>query len=376
METPPAGAGERDVRIAVACGGTGGHIFPGLATAQELMRRGHDVTLWLAGKDVERSAVQGWDGAVVTVPAQGFPSGISFASGVAAIKLVRAVNRVKADLKQQRPDVVLAMGSYASVGPVGAALRLGIPFVLHESNVVPGRAVRLFSRWAAAVAGCFDETRFYLRRRPLVLTGMPLRRDLLDVARQPAPPRGEGFSILVMGGSRGAHALNTLATEALIQARQAGESLTVTHLTGESDYSAVQARYAEAGLPAEVLAFTREIGRVYAATDVAICRSGAATCAELSAFGLPSLLVPYPHAIHDHQTANAQAMEKSGAADLVPEQDLTVEWLVSYIRQMLRQRERRLRMAEAARARASGNGAERLSDLVEQVARGEFHAPR
>ncbi|HMO52428.1 MAG TPA: undecaprenyldiphospho-muramoylpentapeptide beta-N-acetylglucosaminyltransferase [Kiritimatiellia bacterium] len=364
------------MRIAVACGGTGGHIFPGLATAQELMRRGHDVTLWLAGKDVERSAVQGWDGAVVTVPAQGFPSGISFASGVAAIKLVRAVNRVKADLKQQRPDVVLAMGSYASVGPVGAALRLGIPFVLHESNVVPGRAVRLFSRWAAAVAGCFDETRFYLRRRPLVLTGMPLRRDLLDVARQPAPSRGEGFSILVMGGSRGAHALNTLATEALIQARQAGESLTVTHLTGESDYSAVQARYAEAGLPAEVLAFTREIGRVYAATDVAICRSGAATCAELSAFGLPSLLVPYPHAIHDHQTANAQAMEKSGAADLVPEQDLTVEWLVSYIRQMLRQRERRLRMAEAARARASGNGAERLSDLVEQVARGEFHAPR
>ncbi len=356
------------MRVAVACGGTGGHIFPGLATGHELIRRGHDVTLWLAGKDVESEAVKGWQGRVITVPAQGLPSGLSLRSGVAALKLIRAVHRVKAQMIAERPDVVLAMGSYASVGPVGAAIRLGIPFVLHEANVVPGRTVRLFARYAKAVAGCFEETRFFLRRREVTVTGMPLRPDLLEAAARPRAPHNGPTHLLVMGGSRGAHALNEHMSEALIKLAAAGIAVAATHLTGEADFASISQRYCDAGLLVDTRAFTRSMGEVYARTDFAICRAGAATCAELAAFGLPALLVPYPHAIHDHQTANAKAVEKAGAADLVPEADITTDWLVSYLRRILERGDRRATMARAALARASGCGAMALAELVEQAA--------
>lgn len=356
------------MNIAVACGGTGGHIFPGLATAQQMISRGHDVTLWLAGKDVEGEAVKDWPGNVITIPTQGFPSGFSLSSGVTAIKLVQAVRKVKADMIRNRPDVVLAMGSYASVGPVGAAIRLGIPFVLHEANVVPGRAVQLFSRWAAAIGVCFDETSYYLRSQKLVKTGMPLREELME-ASSGRSPDGELVSILVMGGSRGAHALNEMATRVFERLHRAGSPFKVIHLAGERDVSAVTASYNRAGVSADVFAFTRNMGEIYAATDFAICRAGASTCAELSVFGIPSLLVPYPHAIRDHQTANAKAMEKAGAADMVPEKDITEEWLYSYIRQVLGNSSRRTSMGRAARERASGNGAGNLCDLMENVVR-------
>ncbi len=361
------------IRIAVACGGTGGHIFPGLATANELIRRGHDVTLWLAGKDVENAAVRGWSGAVVTVPAQGFPGGFSLAAARSAYRLFRAVGQVAADMRKNPPDVVLAMGSYASVGPVGAAIRLGLPFVMHESNVIPGRAVRLFARWASMVGGCFDETRFYLRNRPFVVTGMPLRQDLLEASEKDHTDH-DGFRLLVMGGSRGAKRVNELVSEALVALHVGGVTLDVVHLTGEQDLERIRAVYADAGMPANVQAFTQSIGALYARTDFAICRAGAATCAELSLFGIPSLLIPYPHAIHDHQTFNARAMEKIGAADMVPESDVTVDWLRSYISQMIRQSDRRKQMAVNARSRASGDGAARLADVVEQTAIMRRHA--
>jgi len=364
------------MRVAVACGGTGGHIFPGLATADELMRRGHHVTLWLAGKDVENEAVKGWAGEVITVQAQGFPSGFSFKAIGAAFKLFRAVNKVKHDMGNHRPDIVLAMGSYASVGPVGAAIRLRIPFVMHESNVIPGRAVRLFSRWAVIIAGCFDETRFYLRRRNLKLTGMPLRRELLAAAASVNRPASDQLRILVMGGSRGARRINELVSQAADRLHREGFPISMIHLTGEQDQEQVTSLYKEAGVSAEVMAFTRDIGKYYAQSDIAICRSGAATCAELSVFGLPSLLIPYPHAIHDHQTANARAMEKSGAADMVPEKDITVDWLVTYISQMSRRPERRQQMSEAARSRSSGDGAARLADLIEQIGLDPSYAQR
>ncbi|MGA1193833.1 MAG: undecaprenyldiphospho-muramoylpentapeptide beta-N-acetylglucosaminyltransferase [Kiritimatiellia bacterium] len=356
------------MRVAVACGGTGGHIFPGLATARALSERGHHVTLWMAGKDVESQAVQGWSGDLVTVPARGLPSGFSLRSIAGAWKLIRAISNVRAIMKNQRPDVLLAMGSYASVGPVGAAIRLGVPYVLHEANVVPGRAVKLLARRAAAVAGCFEETRFYLRKSNLIVTGMPLRRELMEIRpvehKTGAPPH-----ILVMGGSRGAHALNELAPAALTGLRAKGLSFKVTHLTGEKDYAAVSGVYREAGVSASVMPFTHDMGSIYAATDFALCRAGAATCAELLRFGIPSLLVPYPHAIHDHQTHNARAMEKAGAADMVPEADITREWLCSYLEQMITRDEARARMSKAARVRSSEDGAVALANLVETVAR-------
>lgn len=360
------------LRIALACGGTGGHIFPGLATAEVLRDRGHEVHLWLAGKDVESEAVAGWPGPIHTVPSEGFMHGLSPRSLKTAWTLMGSARKCVDLMRGNPPDVLLAMGSYASVGPAYAAMRLRIPYVLHEANVLPGRAVRLFSRWATTVAGSFEETRYYLQGRPLVVTGMPMRRELAEAAARPRNGTHDAahLTLLVMGGSRGARTLNQTVTRAVCECHGLGHKLKVIHLAGRNDEITVRAAYRTHGVPAEVLAFTKEMSAIYAAADLAICRSGASTCSELSAFGVPALLIPYPHAANDHQTANARAMEKSGAADVVPEKDLSVAWLKDYIAQCVLTPDRLSRMSAAMRRRGTaGQGTVALADLVENVVR-------
>ena len=360
------------MNVAVACGGTGGHIFPGLATADALVRRGHDVTLWLAGKDVESSAVKGWTGPVVTVRAKGLPTAPGLQVVSSAFSMVQAARTCKSMMREKAPDVVLAMGSYASAGPLTAALRLKIPYVLHESNAIPGRAVSLFSRWAACTAVCFDEARFYLRGRTVELTGMPLRREIEERAAKHVwdPSRQPELNLLVMGGSRGAKALNRIVSAAVCEAHRNGHSFRVTHLSGVQDEATVRAEYVKAGVPHTVHAFVHDMASIYESADVAICRSGAASCAELSAFGIPSLLVPYPSAVRNHQMINARAMEKAGAADVIPERDLNTEWLVGYLANSARSRVRLQRMHDAAKARVSTSGTDALAALVERVGAG------
>ena len=360
------------MKVAVACGGTGGHVFPGLATARELLRRGHDVTLWLTGRAEEQSARKDWDGPVVEVPARGFPSGFSLKSLQTCGKLVQAVARCRAAMRRDRPDVLLAMGSYASVGPCAAAWSLGVPMVLHEATVVPGRAVRLFARAAAAVAAGFEETRYHLRQARLEVVGIPLREELTEAARG-LPPRESAppapFRLLVVGGSMGAHRLNEVVPEALARLKRSGADLAVSHLTGRNDEAMVRAAYAAAGVAAEVIAFTTYMAPLYHAADLALCRAGASTCAELAYFGVPALFVPYPLAAMDHQTANARALEKRGTADVVDEAALTPEWLEAYLAQMVRKPERWVRLREAARKEGVRDGTRTLAALVESCAR-------
>ncbi len=358
--------------MAVACGGTGGHIFPGLATAQILEARGHRVTLWLAGKDIEAPAVANWGGALVTVPAQGLPSGVSVRALTAGLRLLRAARICRRTMRPDRPDVLLAMGSYASVGPVLAARRLGVPVVLHEANVVPGRAITWLSRRADALAASFEETLYHLRRPGLKVTGMPIRKALAQAARA-VPIEGlEGsFTVLVTGGSRGARRLNDLVSEALVAVARDVPGLRVIHLTGFDDEAKVKARYGEAGVAAEVAAFRPDMETLYARAQFAVCRAGASTCAEITAFGLPALLVPYPSAVRNHQTFNARALERSGAANMAAEEDLTASWLSGYLLDMVHHPEKRRRMQDALlRRRGQADGAEALASLVESAAAG------
>jgi len=339
-----------------------------LATASVLMDRGHQVVLWMAGKDVERTAVKDWQGPVVTVQAEGMPSGFSLNAVRGAWNLLKASSACTRLMRERRPDVLLAMGSYASVGPVCAALRLRVPIVLHEANVLPGRTIALFSRWAASVAASFEETRYYMKRKNLVITGMPLRREL-DLAAAAAKPQLDRnrFTVLVMGGSRGAKRLNEVASSALCAAAERGRDIQVIHLAGVQDESALKEIYAGAGVAASVHGFTSDMAAIYAVTDLAICRAGAATCAELCAFGVPALLVPYPYASHDHQTMNARALEKAGAADVVAEKDLSEDWLEDYLLDCLQAPGRLARMSAASKRRAMHRGAEALADVVEQA---------
>ncbi len=355
--------------VHLACGGTGGHFFPGVATAEALCARGHEVTLWLAGKDVERQAASAWEGPTLVAPCEGFPSGFSLRAVRSAARLGRAVQIcVRAMRREGPPDVVLGMGSFASVGPGAAALRLRIPLVLHEANVVPGRAVRLLAVRADAVAAAFEETRYHLRRRRLTVTGMPLRRALAEAADAEADgPTPD--AVLIAGGSRGAQRLNRTATAAIARAARAGFRFPVVHLAGAAEADEVRAAYAAAGLEAEVHAFQHDMAPLYRRAALAVCRAGAATCAELAAFGVPALLVPYPYATNNHQEANALALERTGAAHMVRELSLDSEWLAEYLVGSLRAPDRLRRMRTAARQRARTDGAAALADLVERVGR-------
>lgn len=355
------------LHIAVACGGTGGHIFPGLATARALRARGHHVTLWLSGKHVEGTVLQGWKGPVVTIPSEGFQFG-PFRSLLTVFRIFMAVIRCWIAMFRHRPDAVLAMGSYSSIGPCLAARLRGIPVVLHEANAVPGRAVRMLAGKAACVAICFEATRYHLKGLNLVTTGMPLRPEL---RRQGAAGRGQHFKLLVMGGSGGAHAVNEMVSEAvcLLKSQISNFQFQISHLTGPADESHIRRRYEEAGVNADVMAFTQEMAALYKTADLAVCRSGASTCAELGVFGLPALLVPYPHAASDHQTANAQALEKIGAADVVQQSEMTVEWLADYIRTQMEEPERLEKMRARALREDSLNAADKLAETVEQCAK-------
>jgi UDP-N-acetylglucosamine--N-acetylmuramyl-(pentapeptide) pyrophosphoryl-undecaprenol N-acetylglucosamine transferase len=355
------------MHVAIACGGTGGHIFPGLATAAELRKRGHKVTLWLGGRGVESASVENWDGKVVAVQASGFPSGFSFQSVRVATGLVRAVLTCRKRMKLDRPDVLLAMGSYASVGPALAARSLGIPFVVHEANAVPGRAAAFLAHFASAIAVTFSKTSGMFGGRKTVVTGFPLRKDIRLQFDEGILVKGK-FTALVMGGSQGAHKLNEVASSALCQLHKKGVSLQVMHLAGKNDESDVRRVYELAGVPAVVFGFLKDMGRAYGVADIAICRAGAASCMELSLYKIPALLIPLPSARRDHQRENARVLESAGAADVIAESDLTSERLGDYVENCVRDRARLDKMKQDMQAIANPDAASKLADLVvEQV---------
>lgn len=356
------------MRLAIACGGTGGHIFPGLAVAETMQRRGHEVTLWLAGKDIEGEALSGWEGQVVTVPSQGFQGNI-FNHLKTFLRMTKVVGECRSKMENDTPEVLLAMGSYASIGPGIASHRLKIPLVLHEANVIPGRAVNFLSRYADRVAISFEETCYHLKRKGADVTGMPLRSDLQAKAEENSNGHrsGEKFRLLIMGGSRGAHRLNEICSQAICSMNSGPRDISVIHLTGGADEEMVKGSYEAAGIEHCVYAFHHDMANVYRNADMAICRAGASTCAELNAFALPALLVPYPFAVKHHQTENARAMERRGCADVIEESNLSRAWLAAYIEENRQESERLERMRRAARRNQLHMGAKALADLLEEV---------
>jgi UDP-N-acetylglucosamine--N-acetylmuramyl-(pentapeptide) pyrophosphoryl-undecaprenol N-acetylglucosamine transferase len=360
----------KKLKIGVACGGTGGHIFPGLATANELASRGHEVTLWLAGKDIEHDAVKAWDGNIITIPSEGFQFGLSLRSLKTIFRLFKAYRLSLVPMREQAPKVMLAMGSYASFGPVKAAAKLGIPYVMHEANLVPGRAVSMLARKADTVAVSFEKTSYYLKHHNIVFTGMPLRKELQVASDAPKQVRPEKspLRILVMGGSRGAQILNEVVPRSLAMAAERNVELEVVHIAGLQEVADIEHLYANAGIKASVHHFVQKMEDIYMNVDLALCRSGAATCAELAAFGVPALLIPYPYAVRNHQMSNARVMQDSGTADVVAQEDLTATWLRDYLVSVSQKPGRLERMSAAMKKRAQSDAAGKLADLLEKIA--------
>ena len=344
-------------KIIVACGGTGGHVFPGLAVANELKRRGHAVEVWFSGRAIEASAHTGWDGDT-------FATGARQLSLRNAPHMLRALFRCTKAIRVKRPDALLAMGSYSSLPPVLAAWLHRVPVVLHEANAVPGKAVDLLSRLAHTTATSFDETAAWLPRRNVVKTGLPVREGLLGQPPFDGIPPG-AFTILITGGSQGAHRVNQLTAQAICLLKQDGANdIFVIHQTGAADEAMVREAYAKAGVPARVSAFITEMGRAYASADLVICRAGASTCFELCLLGKPAFLIPLPSAVRDHQSLNAAALARTGGANVGIQRELTGRTIMRYVLNKKNNPDALLRMSQSLQALTPHAAAARVADEV------------
>jgi UDP-N-acetylglucosamine--N-acetylmuramyl-(pentapeptide) pyrophosphoryl-undecaprenol N-acetylglucosamine transferase len=245
---------------------------------------------------------------------------------------------------------------------LAAALK-GLPTLAFEPNVVPGFANRIVAPMATMAAVHFEKTQHYFRRS--VVTGVPVRRPFFDI---PPRPVGSRPTVLLFGGSQGAHALNVALTEALpsINARVAG--IHIVHQTGERDYDATAAAYLRSGVSGEVSPFIDDMPSAFANTDLLICRSGASTVAEVAASGKPAIFIPFPGATDDHQLRNAEALAEAGAAVLLPEKELTPGRLTDLVAELLGDRDRLARMSVKARALSHSNAAREIAELVARIA--------
>ncbi len=348
--------------VMILAGGTGGHIFPGLAVAKELLSRGVPVT-WL-----------GADGGMETrlVPPHGVPIDTIAVRGVrgkglatllaAPLKVISAVRRAAAVLRQRQPRAVISFGGYAA-GPGGLAARIaGVPLFVHEQNRAAGMTNRVLSRLAQRVLTGFPDT---FAKEEVV--GNPVREEILNVAgpEQRLAGRSGPLRLLVLGGSQGARALNNAVPGALAILGPSVGAIDVRHQCGQAQVEEAERLYAEAGVSASIEPFIADMAAAYGWADVVVCRAGALTLAELCAVGVGSVLVPFPQAVDDHQTRNARYLVDRGAALLLPQgPDAELATRMAAVLDGIHGRDVLLRMATAARALALPDAAIRVVDIV------------
>ena len=342
------------LRIVIAAGGTGGHLYPGIAVARRFAARcpGTDVLFvgHRGGLEERLLPREGFQLVTVTVRALQGQSRLAQARALGALGLgtlqaLRLLWRV-------HPHLVVGAGGYVMGPVVLAATLLRVPRVLMEQNLVPGLTVRSLARFAQRVFISFPESAAYLPGRPVEYTGTPVREEICQVgAAEPREADGE-LHLLVFGGSQGAHRLNQAMMQAAPWLAAHQPRLCLVHQTGLADAAAVTQAYAQAGLQAEVLPFLHDMADRYRWADLVLCRAGASTLAELTTCGKPAILVPYPYAADDHQRHNAMALQRQGAAQVILDAELTGVRLYEVLEPLLRKPE--LLQQQAACSRALG----------------------
>jgi undecaprenyldiphospho-muramoylpentapeptide beta-N-acetylglucosaminyltransferase len=356
------------VRVLIAAGGTGGHVYPALVVAEELRRRGHHVEFVGVGR-AERTLVPVAGFELHTLPGRGLPRSVSPRALLAGVDLTRAVVLARGLLRRTTPDVVLGMGGYPALAPTIAARMRGVPVVLHEGNALLSLANRLAVPWARALALSLPLASAPPRARRVETTGNPVRATISELADADDAARGTRraaaafrlgldpgrTTVLAFGGSQGAQALNEALPVALRDV-----DVQVLHLTGPAHEARVRAAWAGRAV---VLSYLAGMEDAYAVADLVVSRSGASTVAELTVLGLPSVLVPLPQ--RRDPEANARTLEANGAASIVLQAEGFVQRLGAAVRELLDDRGRRTGMSAAAKALGRPDAAERLADLVE-----------
>lgn len=355
-------------RIMVAGGGTGGHLFPGLAVIEELRRRVPSLEVRFVGTERGIEArILPERGEMLDVLEVTPLKGQGFAKRFSSLARIPVAMRAASSLiRSFEPDLVLGVGGYASGPVLLAASLVGVPTAILEQNAHVGLTNRLLARFVDRAYITFDATASVFGSDKTRLTGNPVRREFVEHARR-ALADPEGFeararTILVLGGSQGARKLNEDVPKALAKAGAGRLGLRVVHQTGVSMRDEVEAHYRALGIRAEVVTFIDEIARAFSTSALVIARAGATTLAELCAIGRPSILVPFPYAADDHQAKNAEALAEQGAAVCVRESDLEVDALGTMIEELLADSAKRQRMAEAARAHGRPDAAAAIVD--------------
>src|SRR5262245_6701115 len=352
------------MRLLIAGGGTGGHLFPGVAIAEELRARDAGSTIHFVGtrRGIEARVLPelGWELELIEV------SGLKTVGVLGAIRglfrLPRALWQARRVVKRFAPDAVIGVGGYAS-GPVVLMARLrGVPTAICEQNSIPGLTNKILGRVARAVFLSFDESRRFFKPRKIVMSGNPVRPAMVRKLLGAEASAGDGrVHILVCGGSQGAVAVNELASQALIALARDGK-LAIVHQTGERDLEPTAARYRAANVDAACHAFIKDMASAYAEADIIIGRAGATTVAELAIAGKPAVFIPYPFAADNHQEINAREMAAAGAALMFRQAELTADKLADALRPLLADRDMRAKMGAAMKALARPNAA---ADVVE-----------
>ncbi len=353
--------------VVVAGGGTGGHLYPGIAVARELLARRPDARISFAG------TARGLESRLI--PREGFELDLIRSGGLkgkslsdrARGVLILPIGLVDAwrILSKRRPGIVIGVGGYSSGPVVLMAAARGIPAVLLEQNAVPGLTNRLLAPFVGAAAVTFEATRPFFGSKAFV-SGNPVRPEFFGVEQVPGASTGgdDGVRVLVFGGSQGAHAINVAMVEAASQLAAGAPRLRVSHQTGERDVEMVRAAYRQAGLEARVEPFFDDMGRQLRQADLVVCRAGSTTLAEITAAGRAAILVPLPTATDDHQRKNADTLASAGAAEVLPQSSLTGPELVKRILALALDAGRRTQMARSARALARPDAARVIVDRV------------
>ncbi len=354
---PPA----PDPRFLMAGGGTGGHIIPALAVARELRKRGHGV--YFVGTE------RGLEGRLV--PAEGFElkkievGGLNQVSMAQKVRTLARLPFTTAGCLGLPAAAVFSMGGYVAGPPVMAALLRRIPVVVMEPNAVPGFTNRVIGRFVSRALISFPETSSYFPQGRTEVTGLPVREEFFQIAPK---RRGDVLNLLITGGSQGSRTLNQAARQSWPLLRQAGFPVRIVHQTGAPAFEQIRDEFAQMNIEGEVVRFISDMPAAFAAADLVICRSGAGTVSELAAAGRPSILVPFPFAADDHQTRNAEAMQRGGASRLVRDAEWTGEKMFAAVSDLAAASGRLEEMGAAARALARPGAAARAAEILEETA--------
>ena len=355
-------------RLVIAGGGTGGHLFPGIAVAREVKTRimNANVLFVVGRKKMEADILSRCGFTSIAIDVEGI-KGRGWSKGMAVlIKLPKSILQSASIIRRFSPAFVLGVGGY-SAGPFCVAAKLmRIPTAIHEQNSFPGVTNRLLSKFVDRIFISFEESRSYFENKKSILTGNPVRRELFLV--QPNKTKvPDKFTVLVVGGSQGAQAINKIVVEALALLADRGKKVEVIHQTGKGDHERVINDYRARGLKGEITPFIDDMGDAYSRADIVVSRAGATTIFELAALGKPSILIPYPYATNHHQEINAASLVQVGGAEMILQKDLTGEGMASTLIRYMDNRPALKKMGEQARQISQPNAAAVIVDHMIQM---------